>query len=60
MLDDIYIYIYMGIWGIYLHNPTDISENCVVQQLKVSYDKNRIDPICEELCRMTQSVGLCK
>jgi hypothetical protein len=21
----------------YLHNPTDISENCVVQHLKVSY-----------------------
>jgi hypothetical protein len=31
----------------HLHNPTDISENCVVQHLKVSYDKNRIDPICE-------------
>jgi hypothetical protein len=30
----------------YLHSPTDISENCVVQHLKVSHDKNRIDPIC--------------
>jgi hypothetical protein len=31
----------------YLHNLTDISENCVVRHLKVSYNKNRIDPICE-------------
>jgi regulator of nonsense transcripts 1 len=27
----------------YFHNPTDISENCVVQHPKVSYDKNRFD-----------------
>jgi hypothetical protein len=33
-------------WG-YLHYPTNISENCVVWHLKVTYDKNRIDPICE-------------
>jgi hypothetical protein len=32
---------------IYIHNPKDISENCVVQHLKLSYNKNRIDPICE-------------
>jgi hypothetical protein len=31
----------------HLHNLTDISDNCVVQHLKVLYDKNRIDPICE-------------
>jgi hypothetical protein len=23
----------------YLHNPTDMSENCVVRHLKVSFDK---------------------
>jgi hypothetical protein len=31
-----------------LHNPTDISENCVVQHLKVSYDTiftDRIYPV---------------
>jgi hypothetical protein len=28
-----------------LHNPTHISENCVVQHQKVLYDKNGIDPI---------------
>jgi hypothetical protein len=32
---------------VFLHNPTYISENCVVSHLKVLYDKNRIDPICE-------------
>jgi hypothetical protein len=36
----------------YLHNPTDISENCGVWHLKVSYYKNGIDPICEKWCRM--------
>jgi hypothetical protein len=30
-----------------LHTPTDIREDCVVRHLKVSYDKNRIDPACE-------------
>jgi hypothetical protein len=28
----------------YLHNPTDVSETCVVRRLKVSCDKNGIDP----------------
>jgi hypothetical protein len=31
----------------YLHNLTNISENSVGQHLKVSYNNNRIDPICE-------------
>jgi hypothetical protein len=31
----------------YLHNPTDISENCVAQHLKVSCGKNWIDAIRE-------------
>jgi hypothetical protein len=30
-----------------LHNPTDISENCVIRHLKVLNRKNGIGPICE-------------
>jgi hypothetical protein len=44
----------------YLHNLTDISENCVVQHLQVSCNTiftDRINPI---FCRTTQSVRLCK
>jgi hypothetical protein len=37
----------VSINGGILHNPTDISENCVIWNLKVSYNKNRIDPIRE-------------
>jgi hypothetical protein len=36
-------------WGIYVHNPTVTRENCAVQHWKVSYNKNRIDPICENV-----------
>jgi hypothetical protein len=31
----------------YLQTLKDISENCVIQHLKVSNDKNRIDCICK-------------
>jgi hypothetical protein len=44
----------------YLHNPTDISENCVVRHMRVSYDTiftDRINPI---FCCTTLSAGLCK
>jgi hypothetical protein len=44
----------------YSHSMSDISENCVIQQLKVSHKTiftDRINPI---FCRTTQSVELCK
>jgi hypothetical protein len=46
-------------WGIYVHNPTVTRENCAVQHWKVSYNKNRIDPICENVV-VQLNVGLCK
>jgi hypothetical protein len=42
----------------YLHNPTDSSKNRILQHLKVSYDKNRIDPICEN-CVVRHNLSDC-
>jgi hypothetical protein len=42
----------------YLHKPTDISENYIVQHLKMSYGKNRIDPICEN-CVVRHNLSDC-
>jgi hypothetical protein len=44
--------------GGYLHKSTDTSENCVVRHLKVSCNKNRIDPICEN-CVVWHNLSVC-
>jgi hypothetical protein len=42
----------------YLHNPTDISENSVIFYLKVPYNKNWINPICEN-CVILHNLSDC-
>jgi hypothetical protein len=42
----------------YLHNQIDISENCVKRHQKELYEKNKIDPICEN-CVMQRNLLDC-